>query len=117
MTAKRILLVEDEYLVGLDIQSILTDAGFDVSEPAMNIGAALDLIKNNKFDAAVLDVNLGGQSSEEIAARLTDLRIPFILLTGYGRENLPPEVVDATVVEKPFDEQKLIETIRNLSLA
>lgn len=114
MGGNRILLVEDEYLVGINIQYTLTDAGFEVIGPAMNIKHALQFIETEDIDAAVLDVNLGGQYNGQIASKLKDLKIPFLLLTGYGRENLPREIKDAPLVEKPFDGQQLIETVRKL---
>ncbi|MEX2403435.1 MAG: response regulator [Balneolales bacterium] len=115
MSYKRILLVEDEFLVGLNIQSTLTNAGFEVFGPALNAQAALKLIAENDFDAAVLDVNLGGQSSDGIASKLAALDIPFLLLTGYDRENLPTELANAPLMEKPFDENELVEMIIRLS--
>ncbi|MEX0928627.1 MAG: response regulator [Balneolales bacterium] len=114
MRCKHILLVEDDYLIGLNIQQTLTSAGFDVSGPAMNVAAGMELITENKLDAAVLDVNLGDQFSEEIVLRLMDLKIPYLLLTGYDRENLPDIFAGAPLMEKPFDGNELISTIQEL---
>lgn len=114
MNDKRILLVEDEFLVGLNIQTILSEAGFDVSGPALNIKQALKLIDEYVFDAAVLDVNLGGIFSDEIASSLIALEVPFMLLTGYDRANLPDELSSAPLMEKPFDGDELVEMIQNL---
>ena len=115
MAGKRILIVEDEFLVGLNIQTILSGAGFDVSGPAVNVTAALQLISDDGFNAAVLDVNLGnGETSGRIAVTLSAQGIPFVLVTGYGRENLPPELKEAPLLEKPVDENKLIETVKKL---
>ena len=114
MTGKKILLVEDEYLVGINIRFTLNDAGYDVTGPIMRINSALSIIDDNRFDAVVLDVNLGGQYSIAIAHKLSERGIPYLLLTGYTREDLPPEVYDAPLIEKPFQEDTLLETLRNM---
>ncbi|MEX0686181.1 MAG: response regulator [Balneolales bacterium] len=111
MSIKSILLVEDEYLIGINIYTTLSDAGYEVIGPAMNVQSAMQLIDKNNFDAAVLDVNLGGEFSTTIAARLSRLRIPYLLLSGYTREDLPDEVIDVPLVEKPFDDYILLETL------
>ncbi|MEX0686180.1 MAG: response regulator [Balneolales bacterium] len=116
MCCKHILLVEDEFLVGMNIQITLRNAGFKVTGPAMKIEEALLLIDENEFDGAVLDVNLGGNSSCEVATKLTELGIPFIFLTGYTRDNLPFDINDIMVLEKPFHDEKLIETVKGLWL-
>jgi len=99
---KRILVVEDEPLIAMDIGASLADAGCEVVGPAASVESAKELIAAGGFDAAVLDANLGGHPADEVAAALTRLNIPFIFLTGYGREGLPEAFRQGPVISKPF---------------
>lgn len=112
MSGMRVLVIEDEFLVGLEVQSLLSEAGFDVVGPAATVPDALRRICSTDLDAAVVDGNLGGQSTEEIGAALADRGTPFVVLTGYGRENLPPSLVNARFMEKPFDSRVLVDTVQ-----
>jgi CheY-like chemotaxis protein len=84
------LVVEDELLVALDIESILSEAGMDVVGPASSAGEALKLIADSPPDAALLDANLSGEPIDAVAQALSERGIPFAYVTGYGRESLPP---------------------------
>src|SRR5262245_57230309 len=114
MTGKRVLVIEDEFLIGLEVQSLLSEAGFGVVGPARTVADALGRICCADFDAAVVDGNLGGQSAEEIGAALAARGTPFVVLTGYDRENLPPSLVNAPLIKKPFDNPALIAMVRRL---
>jgi CheY-like chemotaxis protein len=72
------------------------------------------LIEEGAFDAALLDVNLAGQSVDELAALLKKNKRPFAFATGYGREALPAAFRDALILTKPFDEADLLATIGEL---
>ena len=72
MTVKSVLVVEDEFLVALDMETILVDAGFEVLGPVGSVAEALRLIGDQKPDAALLDNNLNGQSVGPVAAALGD---------------------------------------------
>ena len=84
MSSKRVLLIEDEFLVGLEIHSVLTEAGFAVIGPAATVSDALRHVSQEDFDAALVDANLSGDSTEGVAAALSDRGTPFVLLTGYS---------------------------------
>lgn len=113
MAARSLLVVEDELLVALDIESILSEAGLDVIGPASSAAEALELIAGHTPDAALIDANLGGQPSIEVARTLTELGVPFAYVTGYGRESLPPDY-PAPIVTKPFDADQLLAAARRL---
>lgn len=113
MAAQRLLVVEDELLVALDIESILTEAGMVVIGPAASAAEALELIASTAFDAALLDANLHGEPIDEVAAALVDARIPFAYVTGYGRESLPAGF-EAPIIAKPFDATQLVAATRQL---
>nr|WP_173931178.1 PAS domain S-box protein [Chelativorans sp. Marseille-P2723] len=112
---KRILIVEDEPLIAMDIAATLSEAGCVVIGPAMNFQSANRLIAKAAFDAALLDANLGGYPVEKLAASLTAKGIPFAFLTGYEREALPEEFRHAPLINKPFTRWDAIEIIDKLT--
>ena len=114
MTGTRVLVIEDEFVVGLEIRSVLSEAGFEVVGPAATVPDALRHVRCGDFDAAVVDCNLGGQSTEEIGAALADRETPFVVLTGYSRESVPLSLASARFMEKPFDSRVLVDTVRRL---
>ncbi len=103
----RILVVEDERLIALDIKDILEDWGCTVIGPVATSTAALNLIADSLPDAAVLDVNLRTGTSEPVAAALRDHGRPFVVLTAYERKHLAGALRDAPLLSKPVDEKKL----------
>lgn len=109
LLGKRILVVEDEPLLALDIAGRLEDAGAFVLGPAGNSAAALSLIEQYRFHAALLDANLGSHPVDEIAAALARNGIPFAFVSGYGRASLPKSFGDAELLAKPFDAGQLVE--------
>jgi PAS domain S-box-containing protein len=114
LAGKRILLIEDEPLVSMELESILTAAQCDVRGPAGTIEQAESLIAEAKCDAALLDVNLAGRPVDELAAALTQREIPFAFVSGYGREALPQPFRDAMLLNKPFSEEQLLATLEAL---
>jgi PAS domain S-box-containing protein len=114
LKGKRIILIEDEPLVAMDLESSLTAAGCEVVGTAGTLVDARALCASAQCDAALIDVNLGGQPSDELAAALTRRHIPFAFVTGYGREALPQGFRDAVVLTKPFDQAGLVATVELL---
>jgi PAS domain S-box-containing protein len=111
---RRILLVEDEPLVAMEIESQLQEVGCEIIGPAGTVESAAKLIAAGGFDAALLDANLAGRPVDELAAALTKKGIPFSFATGYGREALPLGFREAVVLTKPFGPNQLIAVIRTL---
>jgi len=110
----RILVVEDEYLVASLIQDILEMAGCVVSGPIPRLTEAVDAAKVDACDAAVLDVNLGGNRVFPVAEVLSHRHIPFIFVTGYGGGNLPEEHHSRPTLRKPFRNDELLNAISAL---
>ena len=108
LRGKRFLVVEDEPMVAIDIRACLTRAGCEVLGPAGTAPEAQLLIEQRNFDAALLDLNLEGNSSEELAQELTRRNIPFAFVTGYRRSALPPAFRDSIMLAKPFESEQLI---------
>lgn len=98
----RVLVVEDEYLVASLIEDMLQTAGCSVAGPIPRLAQAVDAAENEACDAAVLDVNLAGQRVFPVAEILTRRKVPFVLVTGYGGNTLPPEYAACPRLHKPF---------------
>jgi DNA-binding response OmpR family regulator len=105
----RILVVEDEALISLLIESMLCDMGYKAVDCAHSVQQALALINstNPPIDAAMLDINIGGTPVFPVAEALAERDIPFAFLTGYGGNGLPKHFAGATVIQKPFTEKDL----------
>lgn len=111
---KRILIVDDEPLLLMDLEDTLVNSGCVVVGPASTLSQAKVLIDRGEFDAALLDVNLAGQRVDELAAALTQKNTPFAFVTGYGREGLPQSFRHAPLIGKPFSQQQLLKVVRQL---
>jgi two-component sensor histidine kinase/CheY-like chemotaxis protein len=109
LAGDRILVVEDEPLVCMDIADGLQDAGADVVGPAGTAEEARELIETTRIDAALLDGNLRGRPVDDIAAALTRRNIPFCFVTGYGAQSLPASFRHAPLLSKPFSRQQLLD--------
>ena len=104
----RILVVEDEAVVAIEIAQVLVKAGFEVVGPARTANQALQLVNEIGCDAAVLDVNLGSETSERVALRLMERGTPFITLSGYSKEQHPLLFNGARSLAKPLQPKFLI---------
>jgi PAS domain S-box-containing protein len=100
---QRVLVVEDEALVAMELTRILTDAGAQVIGPAGDIANALALIEAGGIDRALLDINLAGRLVTPVAAALTRKAIPFVYLTGYQEPD-----VEGLVLRKPVNPATLL---------
>lgn len=109
--AKRILVVEDEFLIALHVEELLTAMGHQVIGPVSRLNEALDLARTVEIDFAVLDVNLAGTASFPVADILRERGIPFVFATGYGTEGLVDEYRAETALRKPFEPQELEQAI------
>ncbi|TNC74134.1 response regulator [Rubellimicrobium roseum] len=107
LQGKRILVVEDEVIVAMLIEDILTDMGATVVGPAGRVGKALDLLGAEDVDAALLDVNLAGEITTPVAEELRRRGIPFAFATGYGAGGLPEGFAAQPILQKPFQERDL----------
>ena len=104
----RVLVVEDELLLALDLQAILEEAGCKVIGPAMRVDQALQRIAEEVIEAAVLDVNLGHETVFPVADALAERRLPFVFLSGYDRDTLPERFHDRPLLGKPYSISALL---------
>lgn len=113
LRGKRVLAVEDELLVCMDLEAILEGAGCVVVGPAANLEQALALAQSEPIDAAVLDVNLDGRPVFPAAEVLAERRVPFIFASGYGGElSLPERLRGIPRVAKPYSDEAILSALR-----
>ena len=113
--AVKILIVEDEMLIAMLLEDMIGDLGHEVVGPFHTFEAAIEAIAEARYDIAILDVNLGSQSSVPIAEELQRRGVPFAFATGHSREHLDPRFHEAQVIAKPFDERTLEAAIKALT--
>lgn len=114
LQGRRILVVEDEALVAMLLEDALIDAGCSVLGPCASVDKALALLRQERPDAAVIDLNLGGETSGPVADALAENGVPFLVATGYGAEGLPPGHESVPVLTKPYDPAELIDRLAQL---
>jgi FixJ family two-component response regulator len=107
-----VLVVEDEFLLAMELEALLEQRGCRVLGPVATIDRALAVLDHHRPAAAVLDVNLKGKRATPIAAVLQDRGVPFVLVTGYSDVQLnEPELKGQPRLEKPLNRQKLLRTL------
>src|SRR6185295_2967575 len=104
---KRVLLVEDEPLVSMMLADMLSAFGHKVDGPYSRFSDAILAAKSNNLRAGILDVNLGGEKTYAVADILTNRKIPFAFVTGYGPDTIVSEFSHAPVLQKPIEAAKL----------
>jgi len=107
----RILVVEDEALIAMDLQALLEEAGYDVLGPANSSAAALAIIDREEPDVALLDVNLGRSDAFGVASILTERNTQVIFLTGHTAHKLPQQHRHLPLVSKPYLPQVLLQAV------
>jgi CheY-like chemotaxis protein len=110
----RVLVVEDEMMVSMLIEDMLSDLGCAVVGPASRLDEAMQLAREAELDCAVLDVNLGGQPIFPLADLLREMGAPFAFATGYGDAGLRDVDRGSPVLQKPFREADLARVLGEL---
>jgi DNA-binding response OmpR family regulator len=112
----RILIIEDDPTMAHDIQDLLVDAGFNIAGMAGKLEKALALIESGACDAAIVDANLAGVSASPAASALTARGLPFIVLSGYSREQLQGAYPGALLIQKPCRPAQLFQALDTILL-
>jgi DNA-binding response OmpR family regulator len=111
----RVLVVDDEILIALDIEATFTEAGAKVVALCMTLSEALAGAASEKVSVATLDIRLGQETSEAVAALLAERGIPFIFYSG---QPLPDDMRErwplSPLVVKPADPRQLVESVAAL---
>jgi two-component sensor histidine kinase len=103
----RVLLVEDEALVAMMIQETLAEFGFQIVGPISTAADALASARDNHFDAAVLDINLGDGLVYAVAEILEKRNIPFVFVTGYDADSVDSRFGSIPILQKPIEREML----------
>lgn len=114
---KRVLIVEDEALLALDLEVMIQDMGLAVFATAASVQDALSCLKGGAPDLAVLDANLAGESSQPVAEALLALGVPIIFATGYARlTGMPEAMTRFPHLAKPITAAQLAEAVAGLGV-
>jgi len=113
---KRILIVEDEYLIAQDLADDVRLLGFDVVGPVGTLDDALDLVDAEPdIDAAFLDVNLNGERVYAVADKLIERQVSMVLMTGYDESTIPSCYASIDSFTKPVTHAMLSDAIAALT--
>ena len=113
LNGTRILVVEDEALVAMMLEDHLASLGLSIAANCCSVQDAIKAIDDAGPDAAILDVNLGGEFVYPVADRLRERGIPFVFVTGYGDESVDRRYSDIHILEKPIERQALERLFAN----
>ena len=112
---RKILVVEDDALIAMEMAERLTELGYLVLETAASMDAAEKLISAQRPDAALLDANLAGASSVPLGAKLAAMGVPVAFCTGYDAiKNLPATLARAPILTKPITDDALQAALKRL---
>ena len=114
IAGKRILVVEDEFIVATMPCDILEDAGAEPIGPVGRVAEGIAAIAGEAIDAAVLDWNLNGESGAHVAVALAARGIPFVIATGYGK--VEGDFAARPIISKPYAPGHLIERLASVLL-
>jgi len=111
-TGKRVLIVEDEPLLAMEVVEYLSEAGYQIIGPVTTVEKALRLIGEKGCDVAVLDVHLGTEHSEPVALALKAQDTPFVVVSGNSQDHYPPGFGGAPSLQKPIMAATLVALVR-----
>ncbi|MHA6289236.1 response regulator [Maricaulis sp. CAU 1757] len=118
MLRHTIMLAEDDAILLIDLEVRLTELGHDVIAAVGTVEEAIDTLDGGTVpDLAILDVNLNGSRSFPIAERLTEMGVPVLFATGYGKQGLEAPFQNAPVLQKPFTDAMLKRAIDDLDIS
>ena len=114
LEGRRVLLVEDELAIAMLLEGVLEDQRCVIVGPYGSLDEALAAARNETLDIAVLDINLAGEMVFPAADVLEERGVPFVLLSGYGQDGLPPDRRHWPICGKPFKLDELISVLAGL---
>ena len=109
-----VLLVEDEPILAINTQMMLSTIGLEHVEVAASVKEAFALIDRNRFGLAILDLSLGSETSLPIAERLCGDKVPVLITTGFEEVTLPPVCEGTPILRKPFRLEDLENAIAQM---
>jgi len=114
LSGRRVLVLEDEMLVLMNIENMLAEMGCESVTAAASVNEALDLLAEQQFDVALLDVNLNGCESYPVADALAVRGVPFAFSTGYSAAGIRNDHRDRPVLRKPYQHAELVRIVTGL---
>jgi CheY-like chemotaxis protein len=112
-----VLVVEDDFFLAEDEKETLESVGATVLGPCADAAEAFALLSHQRPDCAVLDVNLGGAPSFDLARAMSAQAIPMLFATGYDASVIPPDLAHIPRLQKPVDLRALISAVAELRAA
>lgn len=110
-SGRRVLIVEDEFLLAEEARRELEKFGAVVIGPTPRVDQALQYLKTTKVDAAILDVYLAGELVFPVAELLQDMDIPFVFATAYDAKVIPPRFRGFVLCEKPVELERIAQAL------
>lgn len=110
LRGRRVLVVEDDYLIASDIKAELESAGAEVLGPVSDLAGAMELLAAAP-DVAILDINLGGEMVFPLADQLRERQIPFVFATGYECCSIPARYSGHLCLEKPLATRDVVRAL------
>lgn len=106
----RVLVVEDQPLIAMDLEDLLTSRGHVVLGPAASVAEAFECLSRATPEAALLDIDLGGETSFAIAAELARRGVPFVFATGTAGADsgLPDDLAGTPIIHKPWSVEEVL---------
>jgi DNA-binding response OmpR family regulator len=111
LAGRRVLVVEDEILLAMELEDVLAEAGCKDIATAGTVQAALEQVRRWRPDGVVLDLNLHGEKSFPVADALDEAGIPFIIVSGHSRAIVPRRHIERPFIEKPSDPRHVVRTL------
>ena len=114
LDGRTVLVVEDDFLVGQDLRSVLEAAGARALGPVDDIAKACTVARTEAIDGALLDVRMWDQTAAPVAVELAQRDIPFIVISGYPEQEVPPAMRGAAYLAKPVQRLELVRLAQAL---
>src|SRR6266513_2233506 len=112
----RVLIVEDEFFAALLLQEDLQAAGYVTLGPYRTLAEAIGAVETDRYDVAILDINLNGEMAFPVIDKLTHRGTPVILLSGYEGRDLPEYLRSLPRISKPYDKTRLLKEIERATM-
>ena len=116
LPGKRVLIVEDNPVLAFDIHDVISATGVETVGPALDLATGLQLAREHELDAALLDIDLGGEYVWPLARELKQHNVPFAFISAECRRDYLPEPFrDSICLEKPARSQEIVETLASIA--
>jgi CheY-like chemotaxis protein len=113
----RVLIVEDNVLISMDLQHIVEEAGCEVSGATTDVARALAILEKERVDCALVDCKLENEDCSRVVAALRARNIPFVICSVVNRAELKSLYPDATIITKPYQPDEVTEALIALGWA